>query len=589
MDRKQANDIEELQKEKAVSAQGGDADSQNDFIYHIFRHSYKLVSFVGFEVLRVIKQLYDGETRLSRATKGKLEPALQNFCIKIRNGFSSFAKSLVRPFATIGHGFVLICENAKTAKKEKRSARKAIFSTIRQGVKRNGWFFKGMLNYSAAALGLAVVITAVVYMSNMDIAVAVEYKGQQLGYIENEAVYEEASKMLQERIVYEEGDTALDTQPKLTLKMISNTDQVVSESGLVDNMIKMSGSDIVESNGIYIGGKFYGAVKRVSEIEATVEKILAKYRTNNANETVELVNPIEIKEGIYLTSSVKEEQEIVDLLNSEVAGEVTYTIQAGDTPSGVAKKNDVSYSDFKAMNPDCETKFLIGQQVYIAKSEPFATVKVIRKETYKVETMYETETVNDNSKSISYSKVKQNGVKGVTEVTANMEYVNGVKTKETVLSTKVLQQVVNQKIVKGTKMPTAAKVTATTGGSSISGLKFIWPVAGGYISSPYGGARRHGGIDIAAPRGTAIYASEDGTVSLARWNGSYGNCVIINHGNGVQTLYGHSSKLLVKAGQSVKKGDVIALVGSTGRSTGNHCHFEIHRGGSRINPAPYIG
>ena len=81
MDRKQANDIEELQKEKAVSAQGGDADSQNDFIYHIFRHSYKLVSFVGFEVLRVIKQLYDGETRLSRATKGKLEPALQNFCI----------------------------------------------------------------------------------------------------------------------------------------------------------------------------------------------------------------------------------------------------------------------------------------------------------------------------------------------------------------------------------------------------------------------------------------------------------------------------------------------------------------------------
>ena len=136
-----------------------------------------------------------------------------------------------------------------------------------------------MLNYSAAALGLAVVITAVVYMSNMDIAVAVEYKGQQLGYIENEAVYEEASKMLQERIVYEEGDTALDTQPKLTLKMISNTDQVVSESGLVDNMIKMSGSDIVESNGIYIGGKFYGAVKTVSEIEATVEKILAKYRT----------------------------------------------------------------------------------------------------------------------------------------------------------------------------------------------------------------------------------------------------------------------------------------------------------------------
>ena len=304
---------------------------------------------------------------------------------------------------------------------------------------------------------------------------------------------------------------------------------------------------------------------------------------------MELVNPVEIKEGIYLTSSVKKEQEIVDLLNSEVAGEVTYTVEAGDTPSGVAKKNGVSYSDFKAMNPDCESKFLIGQKVYIAKSEPFAAVKVIRKETYKVETMYETETINDNSKSISYTKVTQNGVKGITEVTANMEYVNGVKVKETVLSTKVLQQVVNQKIVKGTKMPAAATVTASSGGSSISGLKFIWPVAGGYISSPFGGARRHGGIDIAAPRGTAIYAAEDGVVTLARWNGSYGNCVVIDHGNGIQTLYGHASKLVAKVGQKVKKGDVIALVGSTGRSTGNHCHFEIHKGGSRINPAPYIG
>ncbi|MDD6236495.1 MAG: peptidoglycan DD-metalloendopeptidase family protein [Clostridiales bacterium] len=589
MDRKQANDIEKLQDENAVSTQGGDTGSQNDFIYQIFRHSYKLVSFVGFEVLRVIKQVYDAENRLSKVLKGKLEPSLQKLCIKIRNGFSSFGKSFARPFTTISHGFALVCDSAKTAKKENRSVRKAVFSTVCRGAKRNGWFFKGLLNYSAAALGLAVVITAVVYMSNMDIAVAVEYKGQQLGYIENEAVYEEASKMLQERIVYEEGDVALDTQPKLTLKMISNTDQVVSESGLVDNMIKMSGSDIVESNGIYIGGKFYGAVKTVSEIEATVEKILAKYKTNNPNETVELVNPVEIKEGIYLTSSVKEEQEIVDLLNSEVAGEVTYTVEAGDTPSGVAKKNGVSYSDFKAMNPDCESKFLIGQKVYIAKSEPFAAVKVIRKETYKVETMFETETIKDNSKSISYSKVTQNGVKGVTEVTADMEYVNGVKVKETVLSTKVLQQVVNQKIVKGTKMPTAAKVTASSGGSSLSGLKFIWPVAGGYISSPFGGARRHGGIDIAAPHGTAIYAAESGTVSLARWNGSYGNCVVIDHGNGIQTLYGHSSKLLVKVGQQVKKGDVIALVGSTGRSTGNHCHFEIHKGGSRINPAPYIG
>ena len=108
------------------------------------------------------------------------------------------------------------------------------------------------------------------------------------------------------------------------------------------------------------------------------------------------------------------------------------------------------------------------------------------------------------------------------------------------------------------------------------------------MSSPFGGRRNHKGVDIAAPKGTAIYAAEDGVVTLSRWYTTYGNCIIIDHGNGIRTLYGHASKLVVKQGQKVKKGDLIALVGSTGRSTGNHCHFEIQRNGSRINPISYI-
>ena len=116
------------------------------------------------------------------------------------------------------------------------------------------------------------------------------------------------------------------------------------------------------------------------------------------------------------------------------------------------------------------------------------------------------------------------------------------------------------------------------------------------ISSPYGyrphpitGTNKlHTGIDYAAPYGTAILAAEDGVVLTSGWNSGYGYCVTINHGGGYVTLYGHCSSLLVSAGQSVKRGQTIAKVGSTGNSTGNHLHFEVRINGSTVNPAGYL-
>lgn len=585
MARRQADELERSSGSKRI----GEAQSDRSLVEQCFRHLYKAVSYVGFEVLKVIKNLYDGEKRLSNMIAKGLGPVLQHLCDRISGALRSVGQALVRPFGLLVRGVRLIGKSASQARKDSRPVLPAVLHTVRVGVGRNKWFFRGLLNYSAAAFGIAVVFAAVGFMTNLDYAVAVEYNGQSIGYIENETVYEEASRLLQERIVYENGETKLDTSPTFSLA-IAQKSELRSEEDLVNDMIRSASDDIVESRGIYIGGKFYGAVEDASAIEAAVEEILGKYRTGKENETVELTKPVEVKEGLYLTGTVVDPQEIVDLLHSEVAGETLYTIQAGDTPSEVAKKHGLAYSDFKAMNPNCEKSFVIGKTVYLAKSEPFMSVKVIRRETYKTETMYETETVNDKTKSISYSKVTQKGVKGINEVTADVQYVNGVEVGRNIVETKVLQQVVNQKITKGTKMPSSASgsAVASTGSGSLNGLKFMWPVNGGYVSSPFGGRRNHKGVDIAAPKGTAIYAAEDGVVTLSRWYTTYGNCIIIDHGNGIRTLYGHASKLVVKQGQKVKKGDLIALVGSTGRSTGNHCHFEIQRNGSRINPISYI-
>ena len=99
-----------------------------------------------------------------------------------------------------------------------------------------------------------------------------------------------------------------------------------------------------------------------------------------------------------------------------------------------------------------------------------------------------------------------------------------------------------------------------------------------------GGLRLHSGVDLAAPMGTPIFATSDGMVSAAQWQGGYGLLVSLDHGRGVQTRYGHLSRLNVAAGQRVRKGDVIGFVGSTGRSTGPHLHYEIRNNGQALNP-----
>jgi murein DD-endopeptidase MepM/ murein hydrolase activator NlpD len=141
-----------------------------------------------------------------------------------------------------------------------------------------------------------------------------------------------------------------------------------------------------------------------------------------------------------------------------------------------------------------------------------------------------------------------------------------------VLSETVLKEAESQIVARGTVPVPAREGTGT----------FIWPTAG-YISSPFGWrwGRMHYGVDIARWTGTPIYASDGGTVIASSWNDSYGYYILIDHGNGISTRYAHCSKLLVNYGEKVYQGQKIALMGSTGHSTGPHCHFEV-----RINETP---
>ncbi len=111
----------------------------------------------------------------------------------------------------------------------------------------------------------------------------------------------------------------------------------------------------------------------------------------------------------------------------------------------------------------------------------------------------------------------------------------------------------------------------------------------GYRNAPTRGAsRNHKGIDIPGPVGTPIYATADGLIGRAQWVGGYGKYVEINHGNSVQTRYGHLSAMNVMPGQRIKKGDILGYMGSTGRSTGSHLHYEVRIAGEAINPSAFL-
>ncbi len=141
-----------------------------------------------------------------------------------------------------------------------------------------------------------------------------------------------------------------------------------------------------------------------------------------------------------------------------------------------------------------------------------------------------------------------------------------------------------------------AIITLIIGCGSGFAMQYGFAPVSGQMTSPFGwrvdpmtGSQRfHGGVDIGAASGTPVYAPQGGYVMFSGSYGGYGNVVVLNHGSSLYTLYGHNSRLLVNNGDLIQKGQMISLVGSTGRSTGPHLHFEVHYNGQYINPVTYL-
>lgn len=198
--------------------------------------------------------------------------------------------------------------------------------------------------------------------------------------------------------------------------------------------------------------------------------------------------------------------------------------------------------------------------------------------------------------------LKEKGSTNIESISISEKYETDLKTltsTEEVVSKLYVEPVKTVTVAKNANAGSRARASGSvntsskiSGGKASLGISLIRPVSG-TITSRFGvssNIRRssHTGLDIAAPTGTPVKAAASGTVTFSGWKGSYGNMLVISHGNGVQTYYGHCSKLYAKNGQKVSQGDVVASVGSTGNSTGPHLHLEIRVNGTAYNPQNYI-
>lgn len=187
------------------------------------------------------------------------------------------------------------------------------------------------------------------------------------------------------------------------------------------------------------------------------------------------------------------------------------------------------------------------------------------------------------------NKIKEENEKELEEISIAMSEVYTQNVEETKNTIEINSAIEVAEASLDEKVKEQKQIKSATLDSVYFSVK---PVSGN-ITSRFGANESirdhtHKGMDIAAPNGTPIKVAADGIVTYAGWMGGYGNLVIVSHGNGIQTYYGHCSKLYVSAGKSVKAGDVIAAVGSTGESTGNHLHFEIRKNGAQVNPQKYL-
>lgn len=380
-----------------------------------------------------------------------------------------------------------------------------------------------------------------------------------------------------------EKGTSINVNEELLLKPVHASKSEVVSTDYVLTKICDNLTYKLEATVISVNGNDVAIVPSQAEAETALEKVKNSYSKEGANILEKrFVEDIEVKQKYVNSDEISTTDNAFKTLTSNVNEEKIYEIKEKDSLWSISIENDITVDEILKANPGLtENSILqIGQKINLIVPASLVSVETVERATYGMPELKEVEIIENNSEYKTYRKVIQEGRNGEKQVTADVRKINGIEQDRKIIEEKITVPAITEKIEVGTLQEPPKKAMGS----------FKYPVSG-RLTSGFGPrwGTRHKGIDLAAPYGTTVRASDGGTVTFAGWNsGGYGNLVIIDHGNGFITYYGHNSQVTVNPGQKVAQGEAIAKVGSTGDSTGNHVHFEIRKNGVNTNPFDYL-
>ncbi|MBR7147545.1 MAG: M23 family metallopeptidase, partial [Firmicutes bacterium] len=420
-------------------------------------------------------------------------------------------------------------------------------------------------------------------------AYAVSYNGEIIGYVQNTASVDDALEAMKASVMEATGlqEVEIDREG-LTVEQFEESTKEITFASVEELAAQFTEKKAYtcEAYSIVVDGAPVLAMATQEDAEAILNKVLEHYSTGNSK-----ILSVEYKEDVdIIASDAKDVQMAKDIesgVNYILTGTEdprTYIVQSGDTLWDIARANGMSSAELIAANPGFNPNRLkIGQELSLVAMKPFMTVTITEEVTQTEAIPYTTKYTNTDTMYKGQTEIITAGKNGSKEVVSKVISENGVIVSEEVLSETVIAEPVTATAYKGTKA-----LVYTAQGRSVS---LSNPMTKIQVSDHYGasrGNRRHVGVDLRNPKGTPIYAAADGLVTFSGYKSSFGNLVIIDHGNGMTTKYAHCDTMTVSVGDTVSKGQKIATVGRTGNATGYILHYEVLINGKNQNPINYL-
>ena len=438
-----------------------------------------------------------------------------------------------------------------------------------------------------AFLGGALVIAlAAAGISFYTVGTAVSYDGTDLGVVSGRkavrqavAELEDTTRQTLDRSDYAVNDQLLTSRLKLTLRREVEDGEVLRDK-LMDKVGLIDYGYV-----LYVNEEPVAATGFAGALEQLLEQMKMGYVTADTV-SCEFAEQVEVRREYVDRQYMMNLGYIAQRLNATRTAEITHTVTADDTWEGIAAAYNLTAESLLEKNPGYNISELReGDVLTVAQAQSYLTVVDVERQASVQDVPYEITYQDDPDMYQGDYEIISPGAFGKADVTANVTYVNGTESSRQTVASTVLIAPVTEVQRRGTLERPSWLPTG----------EFHWPCYGtitsyfGYRSVDTPGATSyHEALDIANGYGTPIYASDGGTVTYSGWQGGTGYTVVIDHGNGFQTLYGHNNSLAVDAGDHVYQGQLIAYMGSTGISSGPHCHFSIIRNGTYVDPLNYL-